>query len=261
MRIKSFIVACAALVAVVANGPAAAQPCAGFTDVSGTSSFCPNVEWLKNRAITVGCTSATLYCPNDPVTRLSMAIFMNRLGVALTPIELTPVNAAAIAVNPTLNPVLCATPDARLCSNRLSASRIRERRGASFVPDGRCRCPRERSHIDQQRRLVVPDRKQRPLRVVVPGIDARPARVARALRLGRSCRRADGALCRRGHTLRGHGHQRHGRMQLVGSDRQSQRTVEPVRSLARRRIGNPTTAPVGAVVVCGPGSICQNRPR
>ncbi len=111
MRIKSFIVACAALVAVVANGPAAAQPCAGFTDVSGSSLFCPNVEWLKNRAITVGCTSATLYCPNDPVTRLSMAIFMNRLGVALTPIELTPVNAAAVAVNPTLNPVLCATPD------------------------------------------------------------------------------------------------------------------------------------------------------
>jgi hypothetical protein len=28
----------------------------------------------------VGCTAATLYCPNDSVTRLQMAIFMYRQG-------------------------------------------------------------------------------------------------------------------------------------------------------------------------------------
>lgn len=110
MRIQSFIVACAALVAVVANAPAAAQSCAGFTDVLASSPFCPNVEWLKNRSITLGCTSATAYCPNDPVTRLSMAAFMNRLGTALTPIDLAPVTAAAAVVDPSLNPILCATP-------------------------------------------------------------------------------------------------------------------------------------------------------
>jgi hypothetical protein len=66
-------------------GNAHALPCAGFTDVDSTSPFCPNVEWLKNRAVTTGCTSATLYCPTDPVSRLSMAVFMNRLGKALSP--------------------------------------------------------------------------------------------------------------------------------------------------------------------------------
>jgi hypothetical protein len=114
MRTKSFIVVCAALVAVVANGPVAAQNCAGFTDVLASSAFCPNVEWLKNRGITLGCASPpnppNSYCPNDPVTRLSMAAFMNRLGTALTPIDLAPVTAAAVSVNPTLNPVLCPTP-------------------------------------------------------------------------------------------------------------------------------------------------------
>ena len=63
----------------------AAAPCAGFTDVDDTSAFCANVEWVKNRAITLGCTSATSYCPSDPVTRLQMAAFMNRLGTALEP--------------------------------------------------------------------------------------------------------------------------------------------------------------------------------
>src|SRR5439155_2591907 len=51
--------------------------------VPASSTFCTNVEWLKNRAITLGCTSPTLYCPNDLVTLLSMAAFMNRLGKAL----------------------------------------------------------------------------------------------------------------------------------------------------------------------------------
>jgi hypothetical protein len=62
-----------------------AAPCAGFTDVDAASAFCPNVDWLKNRAVTLGCGLPTTYCPNDVVTRLSMAAFMNRLGLALTP--------------------------------------------------------------------------------------------------------------------------------------------------------------------------------
>ena len=110
MRIRSFIAASATLIAVAASGNAAAQSCVSFTDVSSSSEFCANVEWLKNRAITLGCSSATLYCPNDPVSRLAMAEFMNRLGTALTPVDLAPVSAAAAVVNPTLNPVICVTP-------------------------------------------------------------------------------------------------------------------------------------------------------
>lgn len=89
MRLTIILGAFAVAALAALPTPAHAQNCAGFTDVAGTSPFCPNVEWLKNRAVTVGCTSTTLYCPADPVTRLSMAAFMNRLGKALSPEVLT----------------------------------------------------------------------------------------------------------------------------------------------------------------------------
>jgi hypothetical protein len=95
-------------------GAATALPCAGFTDVEDTSSFCPNVEWLKNRAVTLGCSSATLYCPTDPVTRLSMAVFMNRLGKALTPVSLHKgfwyATSPGVSVSPT-GAMYCVTDD------------------------------------------------------------------------------------------------------------------------------------------------------
>lgn len=68
----------------LASGP---EPCAGFADVDVASPFCPNVEWLKNRQVTLGC-AAGLYCPVDPVNRLAMAAFMNRFGTALSPVPL-----------------------------------------------------------------------------------------------------------------------------------------------------------------------------
>jgi hypothetical protein len=86
-----------------------AAPCAGFTDVDTSSSFCGNVEWLKNRGVTLGCT-ATTYCPADAVTRLSMAAFLNRLGNALTPIDLRTTSFAFGIFDIDTNPVLCSTP-------------------------------------------------------------------------------------------------------------------------------------------------------
>ncbi len=65
--------------------PAAqAAPCAGFDDVDAADAFCPNVEWIRNRGITLGCT-ATLYCPTGAVSRLAMAAFLNRLEPQLPP--------------------------------------------------------------------------------------------------------------------------------------------------------------------------------
>ena len=90
--------------------PAFAQPCSGFTDVDVGNGFCPNVDWLKNRGITLGCTSTTLYCPNDPVSRLAMAAFMNRLGNALTPVTIG-VEANGGALDLTTPPVVCETAD------------------------------------------------------------------------------------------------------------------------------------------------------
>jgi hypothetical protein len=95
---------------VAAAPPSFAAPCAGFTDVDAASAFCPNVDWLKNRGVTLGCTT-TLYCPNDAVTRLSMAAFMNRLGVALTPtIVYAEANGTAYDLEAPLPPVCLTAP-------------------------------------------------------------------------------------------------------------------------------------------------------
>lgn len=68
-----------------AVAPVARAQCAGFTDVAAADPFCANVEWIRNRDITLGCGDGTLYCPGQSTTRLAMAAFMNRLGIALTP--------------------------------------------------------------------------------------------------------------------------------------------------------------------------------
>ncbi|MFO1313349.1 MAG: protease pro-enzyme activation domain-containing protein [Burkholderiales bacterium] len=87
----------------------AGPPCGGFSDVDPASPFCPNVEWLKDRQVTLGCT-AGLYCPDAPVSRLSMAAFMNRLGTAGTDLVFT-AQAQPGAINLDAAPVVCQTSD------------------------------------------------------------------------------------------------------------------------------------------------------
>jgi hypothetical protein len=66
--------------------PAVGQTCGGFVDVSPTDFFCNDVEWIGNRAVTLGCTATPGgYCPDFPVLRSQMAAFMRRLGDALKP--------------------------------------------------------------------------------------------------------------------------------------------------------------------------------
>jgi hypothetical protein len=67
---------------LLASAAATAAPCAGFVDVEDTDQFCPDVTWMKQQGVTLGCT-ATQYCPADYVTRLQMAAFMHRLGSAV----------------------------------------------------------------------------------------------------------------------------------------------------------------------------------
>ncbi len=80
-----------------------------FSDVPTSALYHDAAEWLLNRAITLGCASG-LYCPNDVVTRAQMALFMNRLGVALTPsfIEAGG-NAGALDID--VAPRICQTTD------------------------------------------------------------------------------------------------------------------------------------------------------
>ena len=86
-----------------------AASCGGFTDVAGADAHCNSVEWLRNRAITTGCT-ASQYCPGAAVTRAAMALFQNRLGVAITPLVGFAQQAVA-AVDIDLGTIVCATAD------------------------------------------------------------------------------------------------------------------------------------------------------
>jgi hypothetical protein len=111
MRLRHLLRAAVAALAVVA-APAIAQNCVGFTDVPASSPFCPSVEWMKNRGITLGCGAGTTYCPNDAVSRLGMAAFLQRVGDKLTP-TILPVVAVDSAVQHNLaSPVVvCPTGD------------------------------------------------------------------------------------------------------------------------------------------------------
>lgn len=97
------------LSALLASALAAAAPCAGFTDVDSADAFCPNVEWIRNRSITLGCT-ATTYCPGQSVTRLAMAAFLNRLGTALTPLRLESFDTPG-ATDLGASPIVCETEE------------------------------------------------------------------------------------------------------------------------------------------------------
>ncbi len=48
-----------------------------FTDISTTTAFAPWIEQLGREGITTGCGGGA-YCPEDPVTRAQMAVFLTR---------------------------------------------------------------------------------------------------------------------------------------------------------------------------------------
>lgn len=121
MRIRHLLHAAAAALAFLSL-PASAQNCAaiaggftGFTDVLASNQFCPEVEWVRNRGITLGCGAGTTYCPNDSVTRLQMAIFLKRQGDRLTPTIIEPVPVSDSVTQLDLSPpggvVRCQTGD------------------------------------------------------------------------------------------------------------------------------------------------------
>jgi hypothetical protein len=78
-----------------------------FSDVPAAASYHDAVDWLVNRGVTLGCVMG-MYCPSDFVTRAQMALFMNRLGVALSPVFL---NATGLTggLDPDLVPTVCPT--------------------------------------------------------------------------------------------------------------------------------------------------------
>ena len=80
-----------------------------FTDVASSNSFYKWIQRMRLDQITAGC-GGTNYCPNDPVTRGQMAIFImrgtfNQLLPAATPV-LTAVNPVSAALGQTVTVTL-----------------------------------------------------------------------------------------------------------------------------------------------------------
>jgi hypothetical protein len=83
--------------------------CGGFVDVSPGTSHCNSVEWLRNRAIALGCT-ASQYCPGDAVARGAMALFQHRVGLVITPqLGFTQAGTGPIALAP--QAIVCASDE------------------------------------------------------------------------------------------------------------------------------------------------------
>ena len=135
MRIKSFIVAC------VANGRGRGARSGSCAELRGLHR-CPGLERVlpERRVAEESRRSRSDARPRRSTARTIRSrgcrwrSFMNRLGVALTPVDLAPVNAAAVVDQPDAQSgaVRDACPRFR-CRRDVSASRLRERCRASFV--------------------------------------------------------------------------------------------------------------------------------
>ena len=104
--------------AIFGSFGAHALPCtvAPFSDVAAGNGSCSSVEWLKNRQVTLGC-GGSLYCPDAFVTRVQMALFMQRLAdaVAQQPVGGGP-PAASLITGPLSLSTLQVTPENVPCT-------------------------------------------------------------------------------------------------------------------------------------------------
>jgi hypothetical protein len=117
------VTAAAALAALCAAAPqawaAACTGASGFDDVQSSNQFCTNIQWIKNRGITLGCNpGGTEYCPTQAVNREQMAAFMNRLADVVIPSVLTNTAATAAVDIDRLD----TDPAAHLCQVQVAAA-------------------------------------------------------------------------------------------------------------------------------------------
>ncbi len=78
-----------------------------FSDVPSSAIYHDAVEWMVNRGITLGC-AVGLYCPDAFATRAQLALVMQRLGNALTPIPLDVTDGRG-TIDLDVSPVVCQT--------------------------------------------------------------------------------------------------------------------------------------------------------
>jgi hypothetical protein len=102
------ILVLALAVILVTGGVAIASH--NFSDVPTGHLAHDAAEWMANRQITLGC-AVGIFCPDGLVTRAQMALFMQRMGAAVSPAFL---NASATpgALDIDATPVVCQTTPA-----------------------------------------------------------------------------------------------------------------------------------------------------
>jgi hypothetical protein len=69
------------LAALMTSSAVAFAATSRYSDVSDTSPFLADIEWLAGTGITKGCTTDE-FCPQDNVTREQMAAFLHRLATS-----------------------------------------------------------------------------------------------------------------------------------------------------------------------------------
>ena len=102
----------AALTLLLISQGAMASSCLGaspFDDIPQNDPICSNAEWLKNRGVTLGCTP-NFYCPLDNVSRAQMALFMNRLAIALVPSTNVTADSSSANIGLDTESFHCVTP-------------------------------------------------------------------------------------------------------------------------------------------------------
>jgi hypothetical protein len=80
LAVRIGLVFLGALVGVLLVPAAVGAAVSRFTDVSDSSPFVNDIEWLADAGVTKGCNPPAndMYCPSDYVTRQQMAAFMHR---------------------------------------------------------------------------------------------------------------------------------------------------------------------------------------
>lgn len=93
-----------------ASGVLVAEASHNFSDVPTSAFYHTAVDWIVARAITAGC-AVGLYCPDNAVTRGQMAVFLQKEGLALTPIFIGSQQEGFAPITWSAQPNLCQTPD------------------------------------------------------------------------------------------------------------------------------------------------------
>lgn len=90
---RHLIILTGLLLAILLLVPGASWASHQFSDVPDSDWAHDDISWLADAGVTLGCGDGSTFCPDDPVTRREMAVFMHRLSTGEVVDASTAVNA------------------------------------------------------------------------------------------------------------------------------------------------------------------------